>query len=86
MDKIPNIADIIGNAFNQERPIQEAAADLGALALEMEREEKHYGKNTKRMAELAQLAEIQERVIHRMLDKAIDKSAQPKKPHLTVVK
>ena len=86
MDKIPNIADIIGNALNQERPIQEAAADLGALVLEMEREEKHYGKNTKRMAELAQLAEIQERVIHRMLDRAIDKSDQPKRPHLTVVK
>ena len=46
---IPNIADIIGNAFNQERPLQDTAADLGAIILEMEREKKYYGEHTKRM-------------------------------------
>ena len=86
MDDVPDIVDIIGNAFNQERPIQEAAADLGAIILEMKREEQYYGKHTKRMEELTQLAEIQERVIHRMLDRAIEKPDPPKKPHLTIVK
>jgi hypothetical protein len=86
MEKIPDIADIIGNAFNQERPIQESAADLGAIIFEMKREEKYYGKHTKRMAELTKLTDIQERVIHRMLDRAIEKSDQPERPHLKVVK
>lgn len=86
MEKTPNIADIIGNAFNQERPIQESAADLGAIILEMKREEQYYGKHTRRMVELTMLAEIQERVIHRILDRAIEKSDKPKRPHLKVVK
>ena len=78
MEKTPNIVDISGNAFNQERPLDEAAADLGALVLKK--------KQTKRMTELAQLAEVQERVIHRLLDRAIEKPTQPKRPHLTIVK
>lgn len=86
MKKTPNITDVIGNAFNQERPIQESAADLRAIILEMKREEQYYGKHIKRMAELTMLAKIQERVIHRMLDRAIEKSDQPKGPHLKVVK
>ena len=86
MEKTPNIADIIGNAFNQERPIQESAADLGAIIIEMKREEQYYGKHTRRMTELTMLAEIQERVIHRILDRAIEKSDKPKRPHLKVVK
>ena len=53
---IPNIADIIGNAFNQDRPLQDAAADLGALIFEIDREKRYYGEHTKRMAELTKLA------------------------------
>ena len=86
MDKIPNIADIIASYCNQDKTLYESGADLGAIIFEMKREEQYHGKHTKRMEELAQLAEIQERVIHRMLDRAIDKSDQPKRPHLTVVK
>ncbi|MDB4409332.1 hypothetical protein N9235_00760 [Gammaproteobacteria bacterium] len=86
MEKIPNIADIIASHSNQEKTLYESAADLGAIILEMEREEEYYGKNTKRLAKLKQLAELQERVVHRMLENSIDKSDQPKRPHLTVVK
>ena len=83
MEKTPNIADIIGNALNQGSPPQEAAADLGEIIMEMKREER---KHTKHMEELTQLAEIQERVIHRLLDRAIEKPTQPKRPHLKIVK
>ena len=86
MDKTPNIVDIIGNAFKLESPPQEAAADLGAIILEMEHEKKYYGEHTERMEKLTMLAEVQERVIHRLLDRAIEKPDQPKRPYLTVVK
>jgi len=86
MEKTPTIVDISGNAFNQESPPQEAADDLGALILEMKHLKQRYRQYTKRTEELAQFAEIQERIIHVMLDKAIEKPDQPKKPHLTVVK
>ena len=56
------------------------------MILEMEREEECYGKHTKRLAELKKLAALQEKVVHRMLDKSIEKSDQAKRPHLTVVK
>ena len=86
MKKTPNIADLIGNALNQDRPLEDAAADLGALILDMEREKKYYGEHTKRMSDLMKLAEVQRRVVSKMLDNSIDKSDQPKRPHLTVVK
>ena len=86
MTKIPNIADIIASYSNQDKTLQETAADLGAIILEMEHEEKYYGKHTKRLTELKKLAALQENVIHRMLDKSIEKSHQPKRPHLTIVK
>ena len=86
MKKIPNIADIIASHSNQDKTLQETAADLGAIILEMEREEQYYGKHTKRMAKLKKLAELQERIIHRMLDKSLEEHDQPKRPHLTVVK
>ena len=86
MTKIPNIADIIASYSNQDKTLEESAADLGAMILEMEHEEEYYGKHTKRMAKLKQLAELQEIVVHRMLDSSIEKSEQPKRPHLTVVK
>ena len=86
MTKIPNIAEIIASYSNQDKTLQESAADLGAISLEMEREEECYGKHTKRLAELKKLAALQEMVVHRMLDNSIEKSDQPKRPHLTIVK
>jgi len=86
MTKIPNIAEIIASYSNQDKSLQEAAADLGAIILEMEREEECYGKHTKRLAELKKLAALQEKVVLRMLDKSIEKPDQPKRAHLTVVK
>ena len=86
MTKIPNIAEIIASYSNQDKTLQESTADLGAMILEMEREEQFYGIHTKRMAELKELAALQEKVVHRMLDNSIEKSDQPKRPHLTVVK
>ena len=71
---------------NKEKSSYEAAADLGAIKMEIHRERKYYGEHTQRMAKLKKLAELQEIVVHRMLDSSIEKSTQPKRPHLTVVK
>ena len=86
MTKIPNIADIIASYSSQDKTLQESAADLGAMIMEMEREEQFYGKHSKRLAELKELAALQEKVVHRMLDKSVEEHDQPKRPHLTVVK
>ena len=86
MEKGPNIVNIIGNAFNQERPLYDIAADLGEIVLEMEREKKYYGEHTKRMQELTMLAEIQGKVFDKALARDIERSNQPKKPHLKIVK
>ena len=75
-DDIPNIADIIASYANQDKTTYESGADLGAIIFEM----------TERMAELQRLAELQERVIRRMLDNSLEESRQTKRPHLTVVK
>jgi hypothetical protein len=86
MEKTPNIVNISGNAFNQESPPQEAAADLGALNLEMNRLKQRYRKYTKRMVELKKLADVQDRIFTRTLARDIEKSDQPERPHLKVVK
>ena len=86
MTKIPNIADIIASYSNQDKTLMESAADLGAMILEMEREEEYYGQHSKRLAELKKLAALQEKVVQRMLDRSIDESTQPKRPRLTIVK
>ncbi|MCG6899801.1 MAG: hypothetical protein LJE75_07330 [Gammaproteobacteria bacterium] len=85
-DDIPNIADIIASYSNQDKILQESAADLGAIILEMERQETCYGKHTKRLAELKRIAALQETVVRRLLDNSIEKPDQPRRPHLTVVK
>ena len=71
---------------NKENSPYEAAADLGAIKMEMYRERKYYGDHTKRLAELKELAALQEKVVQRMLDRSIEEHDQPKRPHLTVVK
>ena len=85
-DDIPNIADIIASFSNQDKNLHKSTADLGAIILEMEREEKYFGKHTKRLAELKRIAALQETVVRRLLDNSIKKSEQPKRPHLTVIK
>jgi hypothetical protein len=84
MTKIHGIADIIASYSNEDKTLQESAADLGAMILE--REEECYGRHSKRLAELKELAALQEKVVHRMLDKSVEEHDQPKRPHLTVVK
>ena len=86
MDDTPNIVDIIGNGFNLERPLYDVSADLGAILSAMRREEKYYGKYTKRMVELKELAEVQDRIFTRTLARDIEKPTQPERPHLTIVK
>ena len=68
MTKLPNIADIIAAHANQDKTLRESAADLGAMILEMEREEELHGKNTERLAELKRVRALQEKVVMRMLD------------------
>ena len=83
---IPNTADIIASYANQDKTSFEAAADLGAIIFEMKREKDHYGERTERMAEAQKIAALQERLIRRMLDRSLEESHQPKRPHLTLVK
>ena len=85
-DDIPDIADIVASHFNQDKSLYQSAADMGAIIFEMKREKDHYGENTERMAEIQKLAALQERLIRRMLDRSLEESHQPKRPHLTVVK
>ena len=82
MTKIPNIADIIVNHINQDKTLYEAAADLGAIILEMEREKKYYGEHTQRMAELKRLADVQDRVVSKMMDESDDNTTRQEVPHL----
>ena len=86
MTDIPNIADIMAAYASQDKTLRQSAADLGAMILEMQRDEKNCGTHARRLAELKKLAVLQEKVVHRMLSKSIAADEQPKKPHLTVVK
>lgn len=52
MKEIVDLGDIIKNVSNQKNNLQETAADLGAIILEMEREIQYYVEHTDRMAEL----------------------------------
>ena len=79
MTEIVNLGDIIVNYFNQDKTLQETAADLGAIVLEMEREERYNGKHTRRMAELKKLADVQERVFSKMVDRINDDDLPPPK-------
>ena len=84
MTKIPNIADIIVNHINQDKTLYEAAADLGAIILEIEREKKYYGELTQRMAELKRLADVQDRVVSKIMDESDDNTTRHEVPHLEV--
>ena len=86
MTKLPSIADIIAGYANRDKTLRESAADLGAIILEMEREEELHGKNTERLAELKRVRALQEKVVMRMLDESVEGHEQPKRPHLRVVK
>ena len=66
MKEIVNHGDIVKNGFNQKNNLQETAAELGAIILEMEREIQCYGEHTDRMAEL------------KMLEKSVEEPAYPK--------
>ena len=86
MTEIPNITDIIAGYANQDKTLRESAADLGAMILEMEREEELHGKNTERLAELKRVRALQEKVVQRMLERSIEGDEPPKGPRLRVVK
>lgn len=86
MRKIPSQEDIINNYFNQEKSLEETAADLGRIVLEMMHEEQFYGKHTKRMAELKRLAELQEQVLSKIEDRSNNNASSNKMPYLTVMK
>ena len=82
MTKLPDIADIIAAHANRDKTLRESAADLGAMILEMEREEELHGAHSRRLAELKRVRALQEKVVMRMLDG----SERPKGPRLRVVK
>ena len=86
MTKLPNIADIIAGQSNQDKTLYESAADLGAMILEMEREEELNGKTAERLAELKRVRALQEKVVFRMLERSIEGDDRPKGPRLRVVK
>ena len=78
MEKIPGITDITAIYSNHKKSRQASSAAPGAVILKM--------KHTKRMAEYAKQATVQERVIRRVLGRSLEKYNQPKEPHLTVIK
>lgn len=80
MTKIPNITDIIAGYANQDKSLQESAADLGAMILEMEREEELHGVHSQRLAELKRVRALQERVVMRMLDGSVEEGERPESP------
>jgi len=80
MTKIPNSTDIIAGYANQDKSLQESAADLGAMILEMEREEELHGVHSQRLAELKRARALQERVVMRMLDGSVEEGERPKSP------
>lgn len=71
---------------DNEKSKYDAAADLGAIKMNMYREKKYYGESTRRMAELRKLAAVKEKVLERMLDKSMEQKESSDKPHLTIVK
>ena len=84
-----DFADIVCNVLNQDKPLQEQAADLGELIRERGRKESMFGSNTRRMAELKKMIPIQEKLVMRMINNGDEEEYQPpppKKPHLRVVK
>jgi hypothetical protein len=86
MTKITDIAESIASHADQDKSLYESAADLGAMILEMEREEDCQGRHSKRLAELKRARAIQEKVVLRMLDGSIEGDERPKGPRLRVVK
>jgi hypothetical protein len=86
MTKITDIADIIAGYADQDKTLYESAADLGAMILEMEREEERCGRHSKRLAELKRVRAIQEKVVLRMLDGCVEGDERQKGPRLRVVK
>lgn len=86
MKDIFNITDIRANPFKRDTTLYEPVADPGAVILEWDPEKQSYGKHARRMNDLTKLAALQKEVIQRVLDRSIEKSVHPKKPHLTVVK
>lgn len=80
------IADIICNAFNQDKTLEEQAAYLGELVWERDN---LLRSNTRRMTELERMIEIQSRLVMRMLNNGDEEEYQPpkpRKPHLRIVK
>ena len=77
---IPNIADIIAAHADQDKTLRESAAELGAMILEMEREEECHGKHSKRLAELKRARALQEKVVLRMLDGSIEGGDRSERP------
>jgi hypothetical protein len=86
MTKIPNIAEILASRFNQDKPTEALTTAPCVTILEIEHTEQSSGRHSRRLAELRKRAVLQERIIHRILDSSIEKSDQPKKPHLKIVK
>jgi len=86
MKKIPDTTDIIARHSDRHVPPEGPATNLNATVLEMTRELQCFAKHTKRMTELKRMASLQERVIHRMLDRSVEESAPPERPQLKLVK
>ena len=86
MKKIPDTTNIIARHSDRHVPPEGPSSNLNAIVLEMTREQQCFAKHTKRMKELKKMASLQERVIHRMLDKSIEEPAPPERPQLKLVK
>lgn len=88
MKKMLDINGIIDNKFDQSKTLSEQAEDLGALVFERDSEESIFGNNHWRMAELAMMIKMQEKIVLKMINGDEEEyiPPPPKRPHLRIVK
>ena len=88
MKKKLDINGIINNKFDQRKTLAKQAVDLGALVFERDSEESIFGNDHWRMAELAMMIDMQEKVVLKMLNGDEEEyiPPPPKRPHLRIVK
>ena len=86
MKKTTDITNLIASHSDPNKSDETPNSGLKAIVLKMTREQQCLAENTKRITELKKIASLQEKVIHRMLDKGFEEMTQPERPHLKIVR
>jgi hypothetical protein len=86
MTKTTDITNLIASHSDRNKSDESPNTSLNAIVLKMTREQRRYAEHIRKMTELKRMASFQERIVHRMLDKGIEETGQPERPHLKIVK